>query len=146
MTRFFLDTNVILYTRDLRAEQKRERATSWLRALVARRAAVISVQVINEYCHVALRKMPHLTESDVRADAEALEDFCLPLPQIETVRAAWDIRAARRYSWFDCVLIASAGSLGCTYLLSEDLQHGDAAGGVRIINPFLVSANELLAG
>lgn len=146
MTRFFLDTNVILYTRDLNATQKRERATTWLRSLVAQERAVISVQVISEYCHVALRKMSHLTPGDVRADCERLERFCAQLPSIDTLRAAWTIRDARRYSWFDSVLLASAVSLECTHFLSEDLHHGDAIGDMRIINPFLVSPNELLAG
>lgn len=146
MTRFFLDTNVILYTRDLKAQAKREQASAWLRMLVARRLAVINVQVISEYCHVALRKMSHLTESDVRADAEALQEFCAALPLPETIPAAWAIRAARRYSWFDCMLLASAESLGCSHFLSEDLHHGDAIGDMRIINPFLVPPNDLPAG
>lgn len=146
MTRCFLDTNVILYTRDRGAEEKRARAASWLRALVHRRLAVINVQVISEYCHVALRKMPHLTEEDIRADTLSLQDFCAALPMPDTVAAAWDIRAAHRYSWFDCMLLAAASSLDCAYFLSEDLHHGGAIGDMRIINPFLVSPNELLAG
>ncbi|MFS8036943.1 PIN domain-containing protein [Xanthobacter sp. AM11] len=146
MTRFFLDTNVILYTRDLKAQAKRERAAAWLRTLVARRLAVINVQVISEYCHVALRKMPYLTEADVRADSEALADFCAALPVPETIGAAWAIRTAHRFSWFDCMLLASAEGLGCSHFLSEDLHHGHAIGDMRIINPFLVSPNDLLAG
>ena len=36
----------------------------------------------------------------------------------------------------DAVIVAAAQSLGCSILLTEDLQHGHAFGDVRVIDPF----------
>ena len=44
----FIDTNILLYTKDPAAPDKRRRALAWLDALASRDLAVISPQVMNE--------------------------------------------------------------------------------------------------
>jgi len=39
-------------------------------------------------------------------------------------------------SWWDAVIVAAAQALGCSILLTEDLQHGHAFGEVRVVDPF----------
>jgi predicted nucleic acid-binding protein len=39
--------------------------------------------------------------------------------------------------------VAAASSAACSHLLSEDLQHGQDLGGVRVVNPFLVEPGSL---
>ena len=41
-----------------------------------------------------------------------------------------------QYSWWDCLLLASALNLGCTHFLSEDLQDGQSIEGLTIVSPF----------
>ena len=36
----------------------------------------------------------------------------------------------------DSLVVAAAQHLGCRYLLSEDMPHGQHYGGVQVINPF----------
>jgi predicted nucleic acid-binding protein len=52
------------------------------------------------------------------------------------------------YSWWDCILLASALELGCTHFLSEDLQDGqsisDGTRGLTIVNPFAHSPELIL--
>ena len=45
---------------------------------------------------------------------------------------------AERYqtSHFDAQILAAAQRLGCHTVYSEDLNHGQDYGGVRVINPF----------
>lgn len=146
MTLCFLDTNLLLYSRDLNSPVKRNAAAAWIDHLVSRGEAVINLQVLNEFSHAALRKLSHLTDETVRKDVEALRNLGDSPIDIETVHDAWRIRASHGYSWFDCLLLASAHGLGCTHFLSEDLQHGRSVHAIRIVNPFLIAPSELLTG
>jgi predicted nucleic acid-binding protein len=40
------------------------------------------------------------------------------------------------FSWWDCVLLASASRADCSVFFSEDLQHGRRVERLTIINPF----------
>ena len=40
-------------------------------------------------------------------------------------------------SHFDAQILAAAKRMGCATLYSEDLNHGQDYGGVRVVNPFL---------
>jgi predicted nucleic acid-binding protein len=134
---FFLDTNVLIYSRDPGARLKQERSKQWLSTLIETSPPVINLQVINEFCHVALRKLPFLDNAAVQADAARLRIWGDTPVQYETVAEAWRLREAFGYQWFDCLLLAAARNLGCSHFLSEDMQHGQAVDGVTIINPFL---------
>jgi predicted nucleic acid-binding protein len=62
---------------------------------------------------------------------------------------ARNVFAAYRYSWWDCLLLASAIELGCMHFLSEDLQDGEqivAQGrrGLTIVDPFAHSPDHIL--
>lgn len=138
----FLDTNVLIYSRDPSAQKKRERTKIWLNALVETKPPVINLQVINEFCHVALRKLPHLGLATVRADAEGLRIWGDTPIDHQTLTDAWRIREVAGYQWFDCVLLAAARNLGCSHFLSEDLRHGHIVSGITIVNPFVALPGE----
>jgi predicted nucleic acid-binding protein len=42
-----------------------------------------------------------------------------------------------RLSWYDSLIVAAAQRAGCDRLYSEDLQHGQLFGTLRVENPFL---------
>ncbi len=46
-------------------------------------------------------------------------------------------------SYRDALTVAAAQQQGCSYLLTEDLQHDQIMDGVRILNPFLVGPDRL---
>jgi predicted nucleic acid-binding protein len=54
----------------------------------------------------------------------------------ETIDKALDIHQRFGYSYFDCLMIASALECGCDYLFSEDLQNGQVIDGLTIVNIF----------
>lgn len=67
------------------------------------------------------------------------------------VRAAVAAAAGGQASYWDALLIATAGDAGCTTILSEDLGDGSVMHGVRVLNPFdagrlTPEADALLAG
>ena len=66
-----------------------------------------------------------------------------------TVRLARIVREQTSYSWWDCLLLASAIELGCTHFLSEDLQDGQTiegptSKGLTIIDPFAHTPEQIL--
>jgi predicted nucleic acid-binding protein len=65
----------------------------------------------------------------------------------ELLSKALDLQMETRYSFYDCLVLAAALQTGADVLYSEDLQHNQLLGGtLRIVNPFLMVANEVGAG
>jgi predicted nucleic acid-binding protein len=54
----------------------------------------------------------------------------------ETLKAL-QLRERYGFQWYDALIVASAVNAGCAVLLSEDMQHGQIIGGMRILNPFV---------
>jgi predicted nucleic acid-binding protein len=127
----FFDTNLIIY-----AFAKNDPRAETAEALLAA-GGVISVQVLNEFVAVVLRKvaMPWV---DVLAALDAILVLCpSPAPlTIETHQMALGIAKKHRYHIYDALVIASALETSCKTLYSEDLQDGQVIGGLTIRNPF----------
>ena len=127
----FLDTNVLLYL--LSADSaKADRAESLLAD-----GGTVSVQVLNEFASVALRKLDMLV-AELREILEPVRSVCRVEPVTEdTHDRALALVERYGFSLHDAMLIAAALSAGCTRLYSEDLQHGQLINRqLRILNPF----------
>lgn len=143
--RFLADANILIYTRDLKAESKRQVATEWLTALARREMLLTNLQVLNEVCHVALRKLRHLTSEDVRSWAADLSQFGDDPLDADVVEGAWTVRDSYRFSWFDCLILSSADRLGCTHVLTEDMGAPRQVGSLTLINPFVAGPGDVLS-
>ncbi|MBS0522318.1 MAG: hypothetical protein JSS04_01685 [Proteobacteria bacterium] len=55
---------------------------------------------------------------------------------LDIVNAALVVRGRHRLSYWDSSIVAAAQALGCRELLSEDMNHGQRIGSVKIVNPF----------
>jgi len=127
----FFDTNVLLYL--LSADPaKADRAESLLSD-----GGTISVQVLNEFASVALRKL-ELPVAELREILEPVRSVCRVEPVTEdTHDRALALVERYGFSFFDALLIAAALRAGCARLYSEDLQHGQLIDRqLRIVNPF----------
>lgn len=133
----FVDTNVLVYARDSDAGPKRERAAAWLEHLWHERRGALSVQVLQEYYVVVTSKLdPGLEPRTARDDIRDLEAWS-PLPiDGDLLDAGWEIEDRYGFSWWDSLIVAAAQRLGCTTLLTEDLQHGQTLGDVEVLDPF----------
>ena len=49
---------------------------------------------------------------------------------------AWLLESRYLLSWWDALIVAAAQTCGCEILLTEDLQHDQEFGMVRVIDPF----------
>lgn len=142
--KLFLDSNVLLYARDIVLSAKADMSNAWLRESVWRGIACANLQVLNEMTHVMLRKRQDLTPDQVFAAVDELTFLGNSPVTASSVRAARKIRNDTHYSWWDCLLLASAIELDCKFFLSEDLQDGQAIEGLTIVNPFAHSPQQIL--
>lgn len=133
----FFDTNVIIYTRDNADDPRIALARAWFAAAEERKCLIVNLQVLNELASVLLRKHRGIATDDVFATIDRLGVFGDSPVTMSTVGLARQVRRQTAYSWWDCVLLASALELGCSHFLSEDLQDGQKIGAMTIINPFI---------
>ena len=135
--RVFLDTNVLVYPFDMSEPARREVAISRLNHERELGGLVVSTQVLQEL-YVALTRgrapisSPELAEDAVRAATR------LAVVQVDPSLVLAAISGARRWqvSFWDALILGAAVSAGCEVVLSEDLNHGQVYGGVRVEDPF----------
>ncbi|MBN2199478.1 MAG: PIN domain-containing protein [Candidatus Aminicenantes bacterium] len=137
--RYFLDTNILVYSFDSKSPKKRERASALIAEALTGSRGIISFQVLQEFIHLALRKFAKpLTLADVQEYlADVLDPLCGVYPGLELYQRALDITGRWKYPFFDSLIIVAALQAGCSTLYSEDLQHGQTIDRLRIVNPFL---------
>ena len=136
MSADFLDTNVFVYLFDETDLRKRGIAWDTVTQSIEHGTGAISYQVAQEALNVLTRK---LNASPTTAQ-RFLDDVLSPLwrlgPSPELFERALEIRARYAFGWYDALIVASALTCGAERLLSEDLQHGQRIGRLRIVNPF----------
>jgi len=137
--RFFLDTNIFVYSFDAGSPAKARRAAELIRRAVATGKGIVSFQVAQEFFNVALRRF---AQPMTVAEAENyLTTVFRPLMAIHSSQALYTeaLRLSERYSlpWCDALIVAAAIEGNSALLLSEDFQHGQRFGGLHVQNPFL---------
>ncbi|MES3012201.1 MAG: PIN domain-containing protein [Pseudomonadota bacterium] len=136
----FIDTNVFIYQLDTRDARKHAIADHLVGDALSTDNACISFQVIQECLNTALRK------AEITLEAAAmrlyLDTVLVPLHRVsssvELYRSALDLQQRWKFSFYDSLIVAAALEAGCKKLLSEDLQHGQRIGSLRIENPFRI--------
>jgi predicted nucleic acid-binding protein len=128
----FFDTSVLFYLLSndpLKADRVEQ--------LLAERGA-ISVQVLNEFAAVAMRKL-RIPLGDVREILDTVRAVCTVEPvTLATHDRALAVLERYKFSFYDSLIIASALIVGAKVLYSEDLQHGQVIDRqLRVANPFL---------
>lgn len=143
--RFFLDTNVAIYCFDDTAPLKQARAKDLMAHGASSGMGVVSYQVLQEFCNVAsASKRLALSAEQTMAFARLLlEPMNQVAPSLDLLSAALKIKADVGYSFYDSLIVAAAAQAGCQVLYSEDMQHGQLVTGLRIVNPFINTANEV---
>lgn len=127
----FFDTNVLIYLlsadaakADLIEEKLAEGAT-------------VSVQVLNEFASVALRKLG-MTVTEIREALDPITAICHVVPlTIEIHQRGLQVAERYRFSFYDALIVAAALESSCTMLYTEDLQDGQVIDDTLTIkNPF----------
>lgn len=137
--RFFLDTNLFVYTFESPATAKSRTAAKLIREAIQTRKGVISYQVVQEFFNVAFRRFSlPMTSDEARRYLETVFRPLLTLHSSESLYiAAIRLCSEKRIAWYDALIVAAALEAECEVLYTEDLQHGAQFEHVRIRNPFL---------
>ena len=126
----FFDANVLLYVLSADAA-KADRAEALIAA-----GGVVSVQVLNEFASVALRKLG-MKVPEVREILATIREVCTVEPvDIETHDLGLELVGRCRFSFYDGLIVAAALRAGCTVLYTEDLRNGQTIDRLTIRNPF----------
>lgn len=127
----FFDTNVLLYLFSY-DEAKAQRAED----LIAQ-GGVISVQVLNEFSSVAVRKMK-FDIADIGGLLAPIRKACrVEALTLETHETGLALATRYSLSLYDAMIAASALGAGCSTLWSEDMQDGLLIEQrLRVRNPF----------
>lgn len=137
--RFFLDTNIFVYSFDPTAANKSQRANELIGEGVQKAQGVISYQVIQEFFNVVLRKFEqpmNVSEAEQYLSTVFRQFGYVPSSPrlfIQGLRLA----EKNRLAWYDALIVAAALESNCAILYTEDLQHGQRFGDLRVNNPFL---------
>lgn len=135
----FIDTTIFVYAVDTAADAaKREAARTLLGRALDDGSAVISFQVVQETLNTITRKLRVVaSEADAK---EFLAAVLVPLWKVQPSAALYQralaVQRHQRLAFCDSLIVAAALDAGCRRLLSEDLQHGQRVGTLRIENPF----------
>ena len=127
----FIDTNILIYLASGDVT-KADRAEA-----VIRDGGAISVQVLNEFTHVARRKM-RLSWSETQSFLALIRSRLTVRPNSVGIHESGLALAERHgFSIWDATVVASALDADCDVLWSEDMQDEMVIGNrLRIVNPF----------
>lgn len=136
--KYFLDTNIFIYSFDKSQPVKRERSLMLIKDSLETGMGTISTQVIQEFLNVATQKFAApLKNEDAREYLRlVLNPMCQVYPDLALYESGLELKAETLYSFYDSLILAAAVRSGCDVLYSEDLQDGQEVRGVKIINPY----------
>ena len=132
----FVDTNVIVYRYDTKDPKKQVRADDWHTLVWNTRSGRLSFQVLQESYATLTRKLkPAMAGADAQQIVRSLAAW-RPVIDLAILERAWILQERHSLSWCDALIVAPAQTCQCKVLLTEDLQHGQEFGAVRVIDPF----------
>ena len=140
----FVDTNVLVYSRDARIASKQKGAHEWMEFLWDTKRGRVSPQVLHEYYETVTRKLkPGLTPEEARTDVRALFHWLVPIDAPLVLEAAWHFQAKGSFSFWDALILGAAQTMDCGFVLSEDMGTGQEVEGMRVVDPFRTRPKDL---
>jgi predicted nucleic acid-binding protein len=136
--RFFLDTNIFVYTFDSRVPEKQQLAANLVQTALKEANASISYQVIQEFINVATRKFASPLKP---ADCQLyVNRVMFPLWKIYSSKDLFNnalrIHDEYKFGFYDSLIVAAALESQSDILYSEDLQANQKVESLQIVNPF----------
>jgi predicted nucleic acid-binding protein len=134
----FLATNVLVYAAVGRRDEPRKAAIA--HRIVATELFGVSAQTLAEFYVVVSGKIASpISLAEIDAWIERLARFPFTVVDAHIVRAGIFLARKFRIRYYDAALLAAAERLGAPVFYSEDLNHGQTYGSVKVINPFLAT-------
>ncbi|NLT71437.1 MAG: PIN domain-containing protein [Verrucomicrobiaceae bacterium] len=132
----FFDTNIYIYVVSAAVADQRKKHIA--QRLIADEDFGLSVQVLQEFMHVTLRKQElGLTRDEISRMIHFMAEYPVVETTVSLARKAFDLKHSYQISYWDAAILAAAQELNCDILYTEDLNHGQNYDGVEVNNPFL---------
>jgi len=130
----FLDSNILIYLHSDDDATKREAARNVLNDY----DCVTSIQAMNEISNVWFRKLMW-SATKIEKHLDNIEQVCddILLVYRDTVNKALALKDRYGYSYYDCLMLASALESECQVIFTEDMSDGQIIDNtLKISNPF----------
>ena len=132
----FLDTNVLVYAAAALEQERAKRARAL--ELIDTLDVGLSAQVLQEFYVTVVHKLDEpLSPGEALEWMEQLEAFPCQVLDAGIVKVGAEISQRYQISYWDGAIVAAAEALGARTLFTEDLNHSQLYGSVRVVNPFL---------
>lgn len=137
--KFFLDTNIFVYSFDSHAKVKQKIAVELIDKALNSQNGIISYQVVQELLNVVTRKFATpLSSQDAQTYLQkVLSPLCQIYPSTDLYYEALALSNRTGYSFYDSLILTAALAGNCKKIYTEDLHNGHQIEGLTIINPFL---------
>ena len=133
--RAFLDTNILIYLYSESDKLKRQTAYR----ILNNHNCITSLQALNEASNTWFRKYGW-DSAKIHSHLDNIELVCdevFPIAR-STINTALSLKNRYGYSYYDCVMLASALENACDIIMTEDMNNGQVINGtLTIINPFV---------
>ena len=132
----FFDTNILLYSATDQDPRKGDIARELIaRAITVNHDGCISTQVLGEFANVMIGKLQQ-TQETVDGYLDYFRDLLKTDVTIDLVRHAIDVKEEYGIQFFDALIVSTAEKLGCTEIVSENLNPDQTYRGMAVVNPF----------
>ncbi len=141
---FTIDTNILIYAIDNTDSTKQSIADAIVQKMISARA-ILPLQCLNEFYRATTSTKKRLlppAEAQIVVE-RALYSLQIVPPIPEDLLAAMKIHQQHSIQFFDALLIATARRAGCRTFFTEDMQAGRAFEDIKLVNPFVLSSEEL---
>lgn len=137
--KFFLDTNIILYSFDKKDMRKKQIASDLIQKGLVDGLGRLSFQVIQEFINVSTKgKILTLKPEDILLYIqEILIPQCNIRPDIDFIIQSLHLKNQYNYSFYDSMILCAALAQDCSIIYSEDLHADHKIKGLVIQNPFV---------
>ncbi len=135
--RAFVDTNILVYAHDRGAGPRHDRAKDLVQHLWQQRTGVISTQVLQEFYVNVRRKAADPVDADEAR--QLVRDYLtweVVVNNGASILRALDLESRLVLSFWDALIVQAANESTVNVLYSEDLNHGQTYGTVKVVNPF----------
>ena len=131
----FFDSNVLVYIATNQDAAKKKVALELVASAIGSQNGFISLQVLREVANCMFKK----SKDPVEHIRETLSGFdaldCLGDSR-KLLDRGMDIRDQYGIQFYDALIVATADKLGCTEIVSEDLNDEQVYCGMAVVNPF----------
>lgn len=134
----FVDTNILVYAHDVDEGQKHLTARTLVEEIWQAKTGVVSLQVLQEFFVILTRKIK--SPLSLKAAKNLLElygSWEVMVLDVEDLLAAIDVQSRHHFSFWDSLIVQAAALGECSWLISEDFQHDQRIGKLKVRNPFL---------